>query len=149
MYRSKYRISSQSGLIALALIAAGTLGLLEACSSDGGNPAPSTPVIITGGSAGSAGKGGADENSGGNSTQGGSSQGGNSNAHAGTGAIDGDAGEGGEGGAAGAESGGRGGAPAACPTSDVGFFNQPSKSQSSPFDNVKRLGTHDALPPLP
>jgi hypothetical protein len=144
MYRSKYRISSQSGLTALVLIAAGTLGLLDACSSDGGNPAPSTPVIITGGSAGSAGKGSAGESSGGTSAQGGSSQ-----STAGVGAIVGDAGEAGEGGAAGAESGGRGGASASCPSSDVGFYNQPSKSQSSPFDNVKRLGTHDALPPLP
>lgn len=142
MYRSKYRISTQSGLIALALIATGTLGLLEACSSDG-NPAPTTPVITTGGSAGSAGKGSSGESSAGTSAQGGSSQ-----SNAGAGAIVGDAGEGGEGGA-GAPSGGRGGATASCPTSDVGFYNQPSKSQSSPFDNVKRLGTHDALPPLP
>ena len=149
MDRSKYRFSSQSGLIALALIAAGTIGLLEACSSDGGNAAPSTPVITTGGSAGSAGKGSAGESSGGSSTHGGGSQGGNSNAHAGAGDIAGDAGEGGAAGAESAGSGGRGGAPASCPTSDVGFFNQPSKSQKSPFDNVKRLGTHDALPPLP
>jgi hypothetical protein len=46
-------------------------------------------------------------------------------------------------------SGGSGGAAATCPTSDLGFYNQPSTSQKSVFDNVKRLGTHATLPNLP
>jgi hypothetical protein len=157
MDRSKHRIVSQSGLGALALAVAGTLALLQACSSDGGNAAPSTPVITTGGTSGStaaAGKDGAGDSAGGSSAgtsaHGGSGQAGGASAHAGSGDTAGEAGEGGAAGAAGAESGaGRGGGAPACPTSDLGFLNQPSKSQTSGFDNVERLGTHDTLPPLP
>jgi hypothetical protein len=156
MDRSKHRIVSQSGLGALALVVAGTLALLQACSSDGGNAAPSTPVITTGGTSGStasAGKDGAGDSAGGSSAgsgHGGSGQAGGTSARAGSGDTAGEAGEGGAAGAAGAESGaGRGGGAPACPTSDLGFLNQPSKSQTSGFDNVERLGTHDTLPPLP
>jgi hypothetical protein len=31
----------------------------------------------------------------------------------------------------------------------LGFYNQPSASQKSVFDDVKRLGTHATLPNLP
>jgi len=145
MNSSTVRLSNRSRLTALALIAGGVLGLLAACSSDGGNPKPRNPIINTGGGGGRLGAGDNDagESSGGSAeggrAQAGGSQGGSSNG--------GDAGEGG-----GAGEGGEAGAlpvDPSCPTTDLGFLNQPSKSQKSAFDNSKRLGPHPTLPPLP
>jgi len=147
MNSSTDRFLNRTRLTALVLVTGGVLGLLAACSSDGGNPTPSNPIINTGGggSSGKAGGGQSDagEDSGGSAqggrAQGGGSQGGNSNS--------GDAGEGG-----GAGEGGEGGAPPvdpSCPTTDLGFLNQESTSQKSVFDNTKRLGAHATLPPLP
>ena len=143
MNSSMSRLFFGRGLRVLLLLSGGAIGVLAACSNSS-NDAPSDPVITTGGTPGSAGHGG--ESEAGGPDNGGSDPGGRSNATGGSG--DGDAGESG---AAGAEpgGGGSGNAPASCPTSDVGFYNQPSKSQKSPFDNVKRLGTHATLPPLP
>jgi hypothetical protein len=147
MNSSTDRSLNRTRLTALSLVAGGVLGLLAACSTDGGNPTPSNPIINTGGGGGGGKAGGsvsdAGEDSGGTPqggrAQGGSSQGGNSNSS--------DAGEGGS-----AGEGGEAGAPPvdpSCPTTDLGFLNQPSNSQKSVFDNVKRLGAHATLPPLP
>jgi hypothetical protein len=146
MNSSSIRTLNRRRLTALVLVTAGMLGALAACSSDGGNPTPGKPPVVnTGGSGGRAGGGVSDagEDSGGSAqggrAQGGGSQGGNSNV--------GDAGEGG-----GAGEGGEAGAlpvDPSCPTTDLGFLNQPSKSQKSVFDNKKRLGDHPTLPPLP
>jgi hypothetical protein len=147
-------LNDRLALIALSLTAGGLLGLIAACSSDS-NPTPGGPVIVS--TAGSGGKGGASGSSAGasgGSSRGGSSSGGDSSSDGGSN----EAGEAGEGGAAGAKSGGSGGSggsagsgplPATCPKSDVGFYNQPSASLKSPFDDVKRLGTHATLPALP
>ncbi|MEO7035885.1 MAG: hypothetical protein ABI548_18260 [Polyangiaceae bacterium] len=147
---------SQSRLVGLVLVAGGVLGPLAACSSDGGNAAPTNPVINTGG--GGAKNGGSAGDS--NSDAGTPDQGGSTNSNGGS-TPTGDAGEAGQGGAAGGNAAGEGpgggsggmagsgGTPAACPSTDVGFFNQTSTSQRSAFDNVKRLGTHATLPSLP
>jgi hypothetical protein len=146
MNSSTDRLLNRPRWTALVLVAGGVLGLLAACSSDE-NPAPGKPPVVnTGGGGGKAGAGDSDagESSGG-SAQGGRAQGGGSQG--------GNAGEAGEGGSAG-EGGGAGEAGAApvdpsCPTTDLGFLNQPSNSQKSVFDNTKRLGAHPTLPPLP
>jgi hypothetical protein len=125
---------------------------MVACSNDS-NSTP-TPVISTGGG-GSGGTGGGhsggadnsagDNSAGDNNANAGSTQGGSANAGA-AGAAE--AGEGGTGGEAGTTTG-AGGKPATCPTSDLGFYNQPTTSQSQVFNNVQRLGTHTTLPSLP
>ena len=156
MNHFKYRFLSQPRLSALVLIT-GVLGVLAACSSDGGNDIPSgPPVISTGGGGQGNGEAGESPSTGGSTP----AHGGSSNQ--GGGAPTSEAGAGGEAGEAGATGnptgtagsggvgvGGAGGASATCPTSDLGFYNQPTTSQSSVFDNVKRLGTHATLPNLP
>jgi hypothetical protein len=141
MNRSK--LWSRSGLAALALFGGGTLGLLAACSSDEGNATPSNPIINTGGSGGNGG-GAGDSSEAGTADQGGNANGGST--------LTGDAGEAGQGGAAGnnaaGDGPGNGGASAVCPTTDLGFLNQTSTSQSSTFDNAERLGTFSTLPAL-
>jgi hypothetical protein len=148
----KYRFLSQPRLSVLVLITGGVLGMLAACSSDGGNDAP-TPVVSTGG--GGQGNGEAPSTGGSTPAHGGSSSHGGSapTTEAGAGGEAGEAGSTGNptgtAGTGGAGVGGSGGAAATCPTSDLGFYNQPTTSQSSVFDNVKRLGTHATLPNLP
>ena len=145
MDSSRYRVVFQSGTKALLLLLAATASLLDACSSDGGNPAPSVTIINTGGSSGASGSSAGDG-------FGGSSAGNAARAGSGS-AVDtspgGAAGEAGEGGGAGEAGAGPIRPSRVCPTSELGFYNQPSSSQKSLFDNVKRLGTHDSLPPLP
>jgi hypothetical protein len=146
MNSSTDRLLNRSRLTALALIAGGVLGLLAACSSDGGNPRPRNPIINTGGG----GKGGAGDNDAGESS-GGSAEGGRAAQAGGSQGGRSNGGDAGEGGGAG-DDGGEAGAPPvdpSCPTTDLGFLNQPSKSQKSTFDNSKRLGSHPTLPPLP
>ena len=148
MNSTTYRFSNRSRLSTTLLIGAGAvLGLLAACSSDGGNPSPSKPPVIStgGGGHGGAGEGDAGENSeGGSTVKGGSgNQGGGSNGGSGGRVIE-DGGEGGEGGEA-----GEGPIVPNCPDTDLGFFNQPTSSQKSPFDNAKRLGAAATLPALP
>lgn len=142
MNRSK--LWSRSRLAALALLGGGTLGLLAACSSDEGNATPSNPIINTGGSGGNGGGAAGDSSEAGIADQGGNGNGGSR--------LTGDAGEAGQGGAAGnsaaGEGPGNGGTSPVCPTTDLGFLNQASTSQSSTFDNAERLGTFSTLPAL-
>jgi hypothetical protein len=144
------RLLNRPRLTALALVAASVLGLLAACSSDGGNARPSGPPVIGTGGGGSGGKAGSgEENEAGESSggkahgqggrpQAGGSSGGSSNT--GDGGVGAGAGEGGEAGAATVDP--------SCPVGDLGFLNQASSSQKSVFDNLKRLGDHPTLPPL-
>jgi len=142
-------ISSKKALTTLAVTGLALLGLLAACSSDNASPTDDPPVIITGGSGGngSAGKGGSGD-AGETSSEGGTSNQGGSGPKAGSGPVP-------EGGAAGdLGAGGEAGATdvpvlPSCPKTDVEFYNQPTTSQKSPFDNVKRLGAHATLPKLP
>src|SRR6185369_9380238 len=134
MNSTTYRFSNRSRLSTALMIGAGAvLGLLAACSSDD-NPAPSKPPVIStgGGGHGGAGEGEAGENSEGGSTVKGGS--GNNGGHS----------NGGAGGQA-----GEGPIVPDCPDTDLGFLNQPSSSQKSPFDNTKRLGAAASLPVLP
>ncbi|HEX2671943.1 MAG TPA: hypothetical protein VHM25_13765 [Polyangiaceae bacterium] len=146
MNSKTYRFSNRSRLSTALLIGAGAvLGLLAACSSDGGNPSPSKPPVIStgGGGHGGAGEGEAGENSeGGSTVKGGSgNNGGRSNGGSGGRVVEDEGGAGGE--------AGEGPIVANCPDSDLGFLNQPSSSQKSPFDNAKRLGAAATLPVLP
>jgi|KBSMisStandDraft_5_1062788.scaffolds.fasta_scaffold368650_2 hypothetical protein len=149
MKSSNDRLLNRPRLTALVLVAGGVLGLLAACSSDG-NPTPGKPPVVNtggGGSGGNTSSGGGENEAGessGGSAQGGRAHGGGSQ---GGRANVGDAGEGGGAG----EGGEAGAAPVdpSCPTTDLGFLNQPSNSQKSVFDNTKRLGAHATLPPLP
>lgn len=143
MNSTTYRFTNRARLTTTLLVALGTvLGSLAACSSDGGNPKPSTPVVTTGGG----GHGGGGEEDAGESSVGGTSAGtGNKggSANGGSGHVE-------EGGAAGdVGEAGAGPIPADCPATDQDFLNQPTKSQKAPFDNGKRLGAAAALPPLP
>jgi hypothetical protein len=145
----EFKLLSKPRMAALVLVTGSAFGLLAACSNDS-NSVP-TPVVNTGGGgsgggsvAGGAGDNSAGDNSAGESNaSGGSAQGGGANGGA-AGAA-GEAGAGGEGG----EAGSTGATPATCPTSDLGFYNQPSTSQTAKFDNVQRLGTYTTLPTLP
>lgn len=143
------------GRAPLLIAAAITLGAIAACSSDGGNAQPSTPVITTGGtggksgsSAGSSAGGSSAGTSAGGTSAGGTAAHGGSSSTAGKGGDTETAGDGNTGGEAGDGTGGTGPIKN-CPTTDEGFLNQVSKSQSSPFDNTARLGAHATLPPLP
>jgi len=150
MNSTTYRLSNRSRLASSLLIGTGVvLGSLVACSSDGGNPSPTKPVVITTGGGGHGGgtiDGEAGENSeGGSAPKGGAGNGkaGGSNGGSG-GRVAEDGGAGGEGGQA-----GEGPLGPTCPSTDLEFLNQPSSSQKTPFDNAKRLGAAAALPPLP
>lgn len=133
----------------MLLIGAGAvLGLLAACSSDGGNPSPSKPPVISTGGGGHGGDGDAGEAGEGETSEGGSTANGGSGNKAGSS----NGGSGGrlveeEGGASGAA--GEGPIVPNCPDTDLGFLNQPTSSQKSPFDNAKRLGAAATLPVLP
>jgi hypothetical protein len=145
MNSTTLRIVNRSRVTALVLVAGGVLGLLAACSSDGGNPSPSGPPVINTGGGGSGGKAPAGNEAGEDS--GGTAQGGRPPGPQGGSSNSGDAGEGG-----GAGEGGEAGAPPvdpSCPTTDLGFLNQATTSQKSLFDNNKRLGAHTTLPALP
>jgi len=137
------RFLNRPRMLTLALVASSVLSLLAACSSDENASPGKPPVINTGGSGGKAGGG---ENEAGESS-GGTAQGGRAGGGSKAGSSNGgDAGEGG-----GDGEGGEGGAPPvdpSCPTTDLGFLNQPTTSQKSVFDNTKRLGSHPTLPPL-
>jgi hypothetical protein len=133
---------NRSRLTTTLLVSAfGVLGLLAACSTDGGNPSPTNPPVI---STGGGGKGGGtvDEDAG-ESSVGGTIANGGSGHTGGNGGSDdiGGAGEGGE--------AGTGPVSPSCPSTDLEFLNQPTTSQKAPFDNDKRLGAQAALPPLP
>lgn len=154
MNHSEYRSLTRSRLPLLVLVAGGVLGLFSACSSDGGNPAPSGPPVITTGGGGSGGKGSgeAGESSGGSPAQAGAnSHAGNSNGGSGGAGVTGNAGEGGlgEGGEAGAAPTPFVACPSDGPTTDLGFLNRESTAQKAAFDNTKRLGAHATLPALP
>jgi hypothetical protein len=147
MNHSKQRLISRHPLTALVVIGSTVLGLLAACSSDNSAPSDQPPVITLGGSGGTGGTGGsssgtAGKGSGGANTSaqaGANSEAGESNSSAGAGGEE-------------AGTGGSAGAPdetVACPTTDLGFYNQASTSQKSPFDNDARLGPHATLPALP
>jgi hypothetical protein len=148
MKTTTHRFTNRARLTAsLSLIAGGVLGLLAACSSDGGNPKPSTPPVVNTGGGGHGGTtiGDAGESSvGGSNTVGGSSGNRAGSGNGGSGQVEEGAGAGGEAGEAGA-----GPISPTCADSDEGFLNQPTKSQKAPFDNSKRLGAAAALPPLP
>ncbi len=150
MERARKILNSRPRWSLMLLASSGLLVAAVACGSGDDNAGPSTPVITTGGTGGAGGKSGTagSTSSGGSTSTGGTtSTGGKSgtagSAQGGTGGTDvvGTAGEGGE---AGASTGGN-----TCPTTDEGFLNQPSSSQSSKFDNDARLGAHATLPPLP
>lgn len=152
MNRSDNRFLNRSHLTALVLITGCVLGMLAACSSDGGNSVPSGPPPIS--TAGGGATGEAGEDSGGSSTTGGStSHAGSSNG--GTGGRSTPIGEGGEAGAdvvgQGGEAGeGPGPVVRVCPTTELGFLNAPSPATvlKSTFDNA-RLGSHpQGLPAL-
>jgi len=136
---------------ALVLIAGGMLGVLAACSGD--NAAPGDLVINTGGGGSGGSSSGGSHNVAGESSVGGSRAGsgnnkaGGSNGGSGGGTVVADGGDGG----VGAEGGEAGAGPVSptCPTTDLGFLNQPSTSQKAVFDNTKRLGPHTTLPTLP
>ncbi len=135
------KLLSRSGLAGLVLITGSTLGLLSACSSDDDSV---PPVISTGG-------GGGGGKPGGEAGAGEAGAAGNTNSNGGTGASasdDGDAGQGGAAAGAAGEAGGPAVTPFVCPTTDLGFLNQTSTSQTSTFDNAKRLGAYTALPAL-
>lgn len=145
MNSTTYRFSNRSRLSTALMIGAGAvLGLLAACSSDD-NPAPSKPPVIStgGGGHGGAGEGEAGENSeGGSTVKGGSgNNGGHSNGGSGGRVVEEEGGAGGQ--------AGEGPIVPDCPDTDLGFLNQPSSSQKSPFDNTKRLGAAASLPVLP
>jgi len=150
MNSTTYRVLNRPRATALVLIASGVLGVLAACSSDGGNAAPSGPPVINTGGGGSSSGGShndAGESSAGGSRAGSGNKAGGSNGGSGGGTVVADGGEGG----AGAEGGEAGAGPVlpTCPSTDLGFLNQPSKSQKAAFDNTKRLGPHATLPTLP
>ncbi|HYP74485.1 MAG TPA: hypothetical protein VER12_00935 [Polyangiaceae bacterium] len=145
MNPNTYRLSNRSRLSTVLMIGAGAvLGLLAACSSDD-NPSPSKPPVIN---TGGGGHGGAGDGDAGESAEGGSP------ARAGSGNSAGRANGGSAGrvveedGGAGGEAGGAPIVPE-CPDTDLGFLNQPTNSQKSPFDNAKRLGAAATLPVLP
>ena len=148
MNRSDFRLMNRSRLVALVLLTGGALGLVAACSSDGGNSVPSGPPPITTGGGGAVGEAG--ENTGGAPTNAGATN--HAGATNGGGSKGGSApdSEGGEGGEVGGDAG-AGPVSPTCPTTDQEFLNAPSPSsvQKSNFDNVKRLGAHATLPPLP
>ncbi len=143
MKHLKYRFSSRSAVLGFVLAGAGAVGLAVGCSSST-NDEPSGPPVVNTGGGGSGGRGdsSAGDDEGGANPVGG--RGGSSN-----GGAAGEAGEAGEAGTGAQPAGGSGPLPANCPTSDVGFYNQTSTSQKSVFDDVKRLGAHATLPPLP
>jgi len=154
MNSTTYRFSNRPRMTTALLLVASVLGMLAACSSDG-NPRPKNPIINTGGAedTGPGGNGGRNQNNTGGTSASGSRAGGSNN-RAGSDNAD-DAGAGGVSGAtnddgsAGEAGAGPGPVIPDCPTTDLGFLNQPSNSQKAPFDNTKRLGAHATLPPLP
>ena len=73
MNYSDLKLSKRLGVIVVALAVGSVLGALAACSSDGGNASPSTPIITTGGSGGAA---GTSNNTAGSSSGGGAGHGG-------------------------------------------------------------------------
>ena len=143
MNSTTYRFKNRARLTASLLVTfAAVLGSLVACSSDE-NPKPGTPPVVTTGGGGHGGGGDEDagESSVGGSNGGTGNKGGSANGGSGDVEEGGSAGEGGE--------AGEGPISPTCPTTDLGFLNQPTKSQKAPFDNSKRLGAAAALPPLP
>ena len=155
MNHSDNRLLTRSRLAMLGLVTGGVLGLLAACSSDGGNAQPSGPPVIStgGGGSGNGGSGGVKGEAGGGTAGGAAHAGSTGKAGSGSGGSapteGGATGDGGDGGEAGSTAQPYVACPSDGPTTDLGFLNRASTAQKSAFDNVKRLGAHAELPALP